>query len=235
MKKLIILFLFLSQLLFGQSINRQSVGLSAGPSFPVSDFGKVALNDSTSGFAKTGVAITFNYSYRIAHNFGFMLILNYSGNGLDNTRLKNELEAANPEYGVSVESTQYWSSGGIFLGPYLRFPVSERLAWDIRALGGYFGSYSPNVLIRTTKKDDLNVKGEYAIESSRASNFGYALGTGLKYSMGSYYILLYTDYVISTMKFKDVVGWDWNSEPYTASFNQKISYLSVTLGVAYIL
>jgi len=235
MKRLIILLLFLTQISFGQNVNRQTIGLSAGPSFPISDFGKAELNDSTSGFAKTGVALSFNYAYRVSHNFGFQLIINYSGNSLDNSKLRNHLEDAHSEYGVSVESTQYWSSGGLFLGPYLRFPITDRLSWDIRALGGYFGSYSPNIIIRTTKKDDLNVKAEYVVASSRASNFGYMLGTGLKYRMESYYILLYGDYVSSSLKFKNASGWDWDNEPYTTTFSQKINYMSITIGVGYIL
>ncbi len=190
---------------------------------------------ATSGFAKMGVALSFNYSYRLTHNFGLQLIINYSGNAMDNTSYKDQLELAHPEYGVSVESTKNWSSGGLFLGPYLRFPITDKLMWDLRALGGYFGSYSPNVTIRTTKKDDLDVKPEYYIVSSRASNFGYMLGTGLKYQVGSYYVLLFGDYVSSTLKFNDSSGWDWDGVPYTTSFSQKITYFTITGGIGYIL
>lgn len=235
MKKLIIILLFLSQLSFGQGVNRQLIGLSIGPSFPLDDFSKAVLDDSTSSFAKTGIALSFNYAYRFTHNFGLQFIINYSSNGLDNIKYKNELEAAHPEYGVSVESTRNWSSGGLFLGPYLRFPLTEKLSWDVRALAGYFGSYSPNVTIRTTKKNDLNDKAEYYIVSSRASSFGYVLGTGLKYRVGSYYVLLFGDYVNSTLKFKDSSGWDWDGEPYSTSFNQKINYFTITGGVGYIM
>ncbi len=235
MKKLIILLLFITQLSFGQSVNRQFVGLSIGPSFPLNDFSKVLLTDSTSGFAKTGMAVSFNYSYRLTRNFGLHVIINYSGNSLDNIRIKDELEAAHPEYGVSVESKSNWSSGGIFAGPYLRFLISETLSWDIRALAGYFGSYTPNATIRTTKKDDLNDKTENHIVSSRASNLAYTLSTGLKYRIESYYILISGDYVSSSLQFKDLSGWDWNDEPYTTTFNQKINYFSITGGVGYIL
>ncbi|MAE07917.1 MAG: hypothetical protein CL661_04060 [Bacteroidetes bacterium] len=236
MKKLIIVLLFIAQISFGQSVNRQFIGLSIGPSFPLDDFSKAVLDDSTSGFAKTGVALVFNYAYRVTHNFGFQLIINYSGNSLDNNKYKSELEAAHPDYGVSVESTKNWSSGGLFVGPYLRFPITEKLSWDVRGLVGFFGSYSPKATIRRIKKDDPNAKLEpYYIESSRASNFGYTFGTGLKYRIGSYYALLFGDYVTSNLKFKDVSGWDWDSEPYTTSFNQKINYFTVTAGVGYIL
>ena len=235
MKKLIIVLLFISQVSFGQSVNRQFVGLSIGPSFPLEDFGKEVLADSVSGFAKTGIALSFNYAYRLTHNFGLQLIINYSGNSMDNISYKDQLEAAHPEYGVSVESTQSWSSGGLFIGPYLRFPLTENLSWDVRALGGYFGSFSPSIRIRTTKKDDLNDKGEYYIGSSRANNFGYVLGTGLKYHLNSYYVLLFGDYVSSTLEFKEAYGWDWGGDPFITTFTQKVDYISVTVGVGYIL
>ncbi len=235
MKKLIILLLFVSQLVYGQGVSRQYVGLSIGPSIPLSDFSKSLLNDSTSGFAKTGLALSFNYAYRLSHNFGIQLLINYSSNAINNSKYKNQLETAHPNYGVSIESTKNWSSGGIFLGPYLRFPITRALSLDVRALGGYFGSYSPNVTIRTTNLNDLNDKGEYYIVSSRASNFGYLLGGGFKYRLGSYYILLNGDYINSTLKFKDASGWDWDGEPYSTTFNQKINYFTVTGGVGYIL
>ncbi|NQU32755.1 MAG: hypothetical protein HQ521_05930 [Bacteroidetes bacterium] len=235
MKKIIIGLIFLSQFTFGQTNGRQFVGLSIGPSFPLSDFSKSKLIDSTSGFAKTGIAMSFNYAYRVSHNFGIQLIINYSSNSLNSSKYKNELESAHPNYGVSVESTKSWSSGGLFLGPYLRFPVFENFSWDIRALAGYFGSYSPNATIRTTNKNDLNDKGEYYLVSSRASNFGYILGTGFKYKVGSYYVLLFGDYIQSTLKFKDATGWDWDGEPYHTTFNQRINYFAITGGVGYIL
>ncbi len=235
MKKILVILFFITQLSFGQSTGRQYIALSAGPSFPLGDFKKAVLNDSTSGYAKTGVALSFDYVYRFVHNFGMQLIVNFSSNSLDNMVYKNQLEAAHPAYGVSVESTENWSSGGIFLGPYLRFPFTDKLSWDFRALAGYFGSYSPKVVIRTTKIDNPSVKGEYYVERSRANGFAYILGTGFKYRIGSYYLLLYGDYVGSSLKFDHLTGWDWESKAYSKSFNQKINYLTVTFGVGYIL
>jgi len=236
MKKLVIVFLFISQIVIGQSVNRQYLGLSIGPSFPNSDFQKAVLDDSTSGFAKTGVALTFNYAYRLTHNFGLQLVINYSSNKIDNQAYKNALELEHPNYGVSVESTKNWSSGGVFLGPYLRFPLGNNLSWDITALGGYFGSYSPSITIRATNNNDHTDKNEYYVVSSRASNFGYILGTGFKYRVKSqYYILLSADYVNSSLRFNQSSGWDWDGEPYESKFTQNISYYTITVGLGYIL
>ena len=75
-------------------------------------------------------------------------------------KYKDALEEANEEYGVSVESTQNWSGGGLLFGPYLRLPLSQKLSWDIRGSFGFYGSYSPKITIRTTLKEDESQKSE---------------------------------------------------------------------------
>lgn len=237
MKKIAIVFALLSFLLQGlwaQSSKKQYMGLSIGPSIPLSDFAKTDLNDSTSGFAKTGVAFNFAYAYRISHNFGLQFVVNYSGNKLDNITYENELMKANPDYNVRVESNQNWSSGGLFGGPYLRFPIGD-FSVDVRGLIGYYGSYAPQATIYATKKETPNDKSTYYRETSRSYGFGYLLGAGMKYRLSDYYITLFADYVGSDLNFDRSVGLDWNDEPYTSSFNQKINYLSISIGLAYIL
>ncbi len=231
-----IIIIFVAANLMGQSVNRQNLSLSIGASMPQSDFRKDLINDSTSGFAKTGVALEFNYMYRLTHNFGLQLMISYSSNAMDNIKYRNALELEHPDYGVSVESNKNWTSGGIFLGPYVRLPLNSKLSWDIRALAGYMGAYTPSITVRAAHKENPNDKLEHYLVSSRATSFGYALGTGFKYRVRSdMYVLLFGDYFNTTMKFKDVSGWDWDSEPYSDSFNQKITYFSVTLGIGYIL
>ncbi|RLD44758.1 MAG: hypothetical protein DRI86_06700 [Bacteroidetes bacterium] len=235
MKKLLILFLLISQFSFGQSVNSQYIGLSVGASFPLNDFKKAVLDDSTSGFANTGIAVSFDYAYRFTHNFGMQIIINYSGNGMNDGSYKDQLNTAYPEYDFNVESTESWTSGGMLVGPYLKFPLIDNLSLDIKALGGYFASYSPRVLIRTAKIDDINDKGEYYVERAKGYGFGYLLGAGFKYKVNSYYVLLFGNYISSSIEFKDAVGWDWEGEPYSNSFNQKVDYMTFTVGVGYIL
>jgi hypothetical protein len=230
---LVLASLFL-QGLIAQSSKKQYMGLSIGPSFPLSDFAKSDINDSTSGFAKTGVALDFTYAYRVSHNFGIQFVVNYSGNKLDNQKYEQELHKANPDFAVQVESNQNWSSGGLFGGPYLRFPIGD-FSVDIRGLIGYYGSYSPQATIYATKIDNASQKSTYTRQSSRDFGFGYLLGAGLKYRVSNYYVTVFADYIGADLNFDNAVGLDWNQEPYTTSFSQKINYLSVSVGLAYIL
>ncbi len=59
--KFLFVFILLSSILLGQSNERNYIGLSVGPSFPLGDFAKSELTDSSAvfptngaGFAKTG-------------------------------------------------------------------------------------------------------------------------------------------------------------------------------------
>ncbi len=218
-----------------QSSKRQHIGLSIGPSITLSDFAKAELSDSTSGFAKTGISLNFTYAYRLNHNFGVMILGNYSSNKLDNVAYAKQLELANPGFLVAAESSQNWSSGGLFAGPFFRFPIGDYFSVDVRGLIGYFASYSPKATIYATEADPPKKTYTYYSETARASGFGYLLGAGVKYRLNNYYITAFADYIGSDLIFNKSTGWNWDDEPFTSSFSQKVNYLAITVGVAYVL
>ena len=174
-----------------------------------------------------------SYAYRITHNFGVQAMITYSGNRMDNIKYKDELERLHPDYAVSVESTRNWSGGGIMVGPYLRLPLTENLSWDIRAQFGFYGASTPQATIRTTLREDESQKGEYYRTSGNAFSYCYSFGTGFKYKFSKYYLLLFGDYLYSPLTFNNISGWDWDGDPYTASNQQNISYIYVTIGLGY--
>ncbi len=229
--KLLIILLITSVFVYAQSTNRQYIGISIGPSFPTGDFTKTDLNDSTSGWAKTGVAINISYAYRLTHNFGIQIMGNFSSNRFDNLKYRDALEIQHSDTMFSIESTKNWSGGGLLVGPYLRFPLSEKLSWDFRALFGFYAGYSPKVTIRASTDDEA--LPSYYRESGSAFSYGYSFGTGFKYRLSKYYLLLFGDYLSSPLKFKNASGWDINNEPYLTSFDQNVSYVYVTIGLGY--
>ncbi len=231
---LLIVFFLMGQGLFAQSGKRHFTSISAGVSIPLGDFAKTDLQDSTSGFAKTGVNIQFTYAYRITHNFGVQGQITYNSNAFNYLKCQSALKEANPDYNNSVEANSTWSSGGILIGPYLRFPFTDQLSWDVRALFGLYGAYSPNLIIHATEVGTTET-AEYQIDGGNAMGFGYSLGTGFKYQFSKYYVTLFADYVKSSQTFDKASGWDWNNKAYTASFKQDINYLSITIGIAYLL
>jgi len=91
------------------------IGLSIGPSIPISDFG-----DETAGSAKTGIQLNLvNFGYRFSENFG--ITATWFG-------------AANP---LAIDAIDPWAYGGLMVGPLLSFPLSEKAEWDFRPMIGY--------------------------------------------------------------------------------------------------
>jgi len=235
--RLLLISILITHLIYAQT-DKQYVSLAVGPSFPLNDFSKMDLSDSTSGWAKTGVAFEFTYAYRLTNIIGLQGKLSYSSNSFDNLTYDDALTAAHsrnqedPDTSFSSESSRNWSSGGFLIGPYLQFPLSSSLSWDIRALVGLFGVSSPTILINGTI-DNGDQLEEYYRQSGRGYAFAYNLGTGFKYKLANYYVLLFVDYFNSKVKINNVAGWDWNNEPYNESIKKNVSYLSVTIGLGY--
>jgi hypothetical protein len=73
----------------------------------------------------------------------------------------------------------------------------------------------------------------YYRNSANAISYSFMIGTGFKYRLSKYYILLFADYFSTKLEFDNVTGWDFNSQPYQTSFKQDIAYFSVTAGVGY--
>jgi hypothetical protein len=132
----------------------------------------------------------------------------------------------------SVENNLNWRTGGILVGPYLRFPLSSKISWDVRGLIGLYGGRSPRLTIRATTADGEKLP-EYIRQSASAIAFGWQVGTGFKAKFNKYYLLLFADYVSSSLQFNNASGWDWNNEPYRTQFKQEISYVSATIGLGY--
>ncbi len=232
MKKLIIYaILFLTPIaLISQ---KQYAALAIGASIPLNDFAKTDIADSTSGWAKTGVMIEFTYAYRFTHNFGLMAIISYSGNKFNTTSYKNALEEQHPDTTFSVISGSNWSGGGILIGPYLRFPLGSRLSWDVRGLFGFYRCTSPQLTINPSTDDGQTDLGSHIRQRASALSYAFIVGTGFKYELSKYYLLLFADYTTTSLSFNNGSGWDFDDQPYKTTFKQDISYVSVTFGLGY--
>jgi hypothetical protein len=240
MKRLIILaFIFSSILGYTQS-TRQYLGLTVGPSFPLSDFAKTDFSDSTSGFAKTGINLKFVYSYRIANNFGIQAHFVYNTNDINNNSLTKEANKIFPGYSFSAYSKRPWSSGGVYAGPFVRIPFNDDFSWDIRAMIGLAGAYSPQFTINGIVPE-TNQKTQYYREFAKTFGIGFSFGTGFKYRIKNYLLLLNADYYYSNLNFKEVTGWGWTSpenltgDPYNIKVEQKVNNISISIGFAYFL
>lgn len=231
---LLFVALLFSATMQSQSSNRNYIGLAIGPSFPLGKFARTNFSDSTSGWAKTGVMIEFDYAYRITHNFGVMAIVSFSSNSFNNLSYRDSLNAAHPDTSFSVEGISNWGGGGIMIGPYLRFPIGENLSWDIRGGFGFYGGTTPKIVIRATDTQTGEDLAPFKRQTAKAFNYSYVIGTGFKYRVSNYYILLFGDYLNTSLTFDDFYEWNADTEQITkAPYTQKIEYFSITLGLGY--
>jgi hypothetical protein len=231
------ILILISAIAFGQP-SKQYISLTVGPSFPINSYKNTDLNDSTSGWAKTGIALEFTYAYRLTHNIGAIVQGTYSSNKFDIFAYSDALTAAysldpnTPDTAFVTESAKNWSAGGLLAGPYLRFPFTEYLSWDIMATVGFYGVGAPNLTVKGNISNGDKLENYY-MNGGKGYAFAYSFGTGFKYALSNYYLMVYAHYYNTSVKIKDVGGWDWNAQPYETSFKQDISYVSLTFGVGY--
>ncbi len=235
MKKIILLIavLFLGGQFIKAQNERRYIGINIGPSFPSSDFAKTDINDSTSGYAKTGIDLRMVYAFRLSHNLGFQFNINYHSNEINIQKLEASAIQKFKNMSFSIENRNPWTGGCAFFGPYFRFPITRNLSWDVRGSIGLYVLYSPDFIIRGTSV--TGDKAEYYRYTDKSFSFGYTIGTGLKYRINNYYILLFADYSGTDTQFNHVTGTGWDNTPYDIPLKQSIRNLSVTVGFAYIL
>jgi hypothetical protein len=119
------------------------------------------------------------------------------------------------------------------VGPYLRFPLGDNLSWDIRGVFGLYGGTTPKITIRATDDQTGEELIPYTRQSAKAYSYAYLIGTGFKYKLSNYYILLFGDYLNTTLKFNDLYEWNGTNPPKQVSYTQKIEYFAVTVGLGY--
>lgn len=102
------------------------IGITAGPSIPLGDFGS-ELN----GGAKVGLNLSLvNFGYRFSDYIG--ITASWFG-------------AANPLEVFGDDSYDPWSYGGITAGPLFSFPIASNVEIDLRPMIGYSVATVPDI------------------------------------------------------------------------------------------
>lgn len=206
------------------------IGISLGPSFPLGGFGKQDPNDKEAGWAKTGAIFDISLAYKLSNsNLGIALFLRGQANPLDVEALADEVASQLPGVLITVTATN-WQIGGLLLGGYGSFPISEKASFDTKALIGFTSTTAPEITTTATS----TYGSEWVKQSSKtASSFGYLLGAGFKFDIGKKLsFLTQVDYMGTKPEFKDVettssMG-DYDKNDYT----QRIQTLNLSVGLA---
>ena len=209
----LLFFLFLysaAQVGFKQDSLKQKqffLSISAGPSFPVSSFGKHDMDDAQAGFAKTGYNLNLDLMYRINQDVILDATILYSKFDLYSTPLD--------QIGISADHWQYY---GLLIGPRYNLPFSRKSLLSIKALLGVTDVNSPAF----SYGNNLVVKEDWA------AAFAMQFGSDFRYGFGkNLFVIANVDYtyMTPTLRISSADG----STSTTAE--QKITVVDLTAGI----
>ena len=233
--KQILLFLILifsfstlsAQGILSQTGGKVYIGITAGPSFPVGDFGDNNPKSDKSGYATTGYKVEINGGIRLFNLLEFSVMGFRNTNGTDPENLKNYLSAQFPSANVKSDD---WVIYGALGGLGISYPLPDKLITDIRVLGGYLNVTSPEISLTTARPDVF-----YKIESKTVSSLVYLTSFGIRYPvLPKLYALIAFEYIGAPVKFNDVKTIKSSESGQTeaiTSFEQSLDTWTITAGV----
>jgi len=187
--------------------------VSVGTSVPTGDFKSTNENSDKSGYANTGADFNLSMALMFTPNFGIAGMLG----GIANTRTIKI-----SRFGSVNIASDPWSAGFMMGGLQLGIPSGKSM-FGLRAMGGFASANSP----KTSINDGFSF---YEQEAKTASAFSFDIGALVKINLSERICLLgNVDYFSTTPKFTGVITFDGT----TIDFEQKITVVTVTLGVGF--
>jgi hypothetical protein len=229
MKKILLCLLTLAGIFTEATaqIDRGYIGFSFGSSIPVGNFASTDMNNEYAGLAKPGVLFDINFAYRLGNgSFGIMGMLRGQANPFDAQAFADDLALMSPGTAFTVEAKP-WSVGGLMVGGFGAFRVSDRTKFEAKALIGFINANSPEIKISSG--------AQWVKESSASSTtFGYLIGAGFRTEIGRrVYLLTGIDYMGEKPEFNDVKITSNSGDSSTIdTFSQPMGAISINLGLA---
>ena len=238
MKTLIISCIFLSMIttvsaqILSTTGGKIYVGVNAGPSFPLGEFGDTNPESKQSGFATVGYNVELNAGIRLFNIFEISIMGFRNVNGTDPDNLRTFVNQNNPANNYNIESDD-WEMYGALGGLGLSYPLPEKFVMDIRILGGYVNISSPEFNLTTPLPDVY-----YKIEGKDISTFTYFSSLTVRKPVFTpkLYLLLGFEYLGADADFNDVKTIESSEGIITessASFERSIQVWSITAGLKF--
>ena len=209
------------------------VGISAGPSFPLSSYADDNPKDDRSGYAQTGYMIELNGGVRLLNLFEISVTGFRNSNSTDFTNLVNSVNAEYPGFEFTGESGS-WEIYGFLAGIGISFPMPEKFIADVRVLGGYQNSSSPEISLTGD-----NPNTYYKIEGKTVSSPVYFGAASVRYPLAnSLYLSFGFQYIASSGNFQDVkttTSIDGEVSESTISFDRSMDAWGLNVGLKYLI
>jgi hypothetical protein len=209
--------------------NKGYVGISIGSSTPLGDLSSKDLDNDAAGFADAGAVVDISFAYKLGEgNFGVAGVIRGQANPLDVQAIVDEFAKEVPGVNWSLESDG-WGIGGLMVGGYGAFPISEKTSFEARALIGFLTTSSPEMTV-TGSVPGAAIWVKQATAS--ASSFSFNLGAGFRFNLGEKVCLLTSmDYLGSNPEFSNVVTTSSDGDRTTDTWSQSMGTFNVSLGI----
>lgn len=200
----------------------------------LNEFGSKDLTKETSGLAKNGFVFNGSLILNLASNIGFIASYRYQQNKIEDELFADNLNAIYNVKNFKSSSTP-WIIKGWFGGLYFNFPVKfiDKLYISVNLSAGLPKFVSPKLDVFL---DPYNASMKVTQNSSESNATTYACALGLNYKTSSDIGLNFRiDYLQSKVNFSNVKITAGNGPPSYSNFEQKISSLSLKLGLTFLM
>jgi hypothetical protein len=208
------------------------VSISVGAAIPQSDYGLKDLTQVSSGFARTGINMEIAVAKIIKGKTGIIFMYKNQSNSIDQTSYSSQYAVRNPGISWNIVSNP-WKINAFLVGSYSSFPLGQkkRVSLDLKLLAGMVKATSRQ-LIAIGQQGSVPIDAEQLANTTNA--FAYCVGLGLKFEISTNcFILLHADYLNVSPTFKNVFFRSLSGNSYVTSFNQDMSTLNCSIGLAF--
>jgi opacity protein-like surface antigen len=242
---------FLACMAHAYSQNSQDKGyfsISAGPSFPIGNYGSKSINSSSAGFARVGESINISYSRLLGKRIGLSATVYGQRNPINTGALEAGFSQKKIYNGIWTGPTteppaefpytvypnwkfekKSWLSSSLLAGGYGQFPLDKtnHISLTTKAMIGVIYAHSPKLSGNSTT-DTSSAHIEQTDKS--ALGFTWLVSAGVLYNLNkNIFLLANLDYTGSNeIKFKNVKETITTMKGVPGSLNFSAEQSSVT-------
>ncbi len=212
-------------------IDKGYLAVSFGSSTPIGDFASTNRNNSSSGYAKSGLLFDLSFGYKFSKYFGMATLLRGQVNKVDAQTLSNQAFQDIPDATSITVNTTGWTIGGYMAGGYGSFPISEKMSIESKVLFGFLTGTSPEIKYEISSP----VTGDFWVKQSSASSvsFSYLIGIGYRFNLGKHFCFIANlDYLGANPQFNTIVTTSFGDRDKEI-MNQKFGTINYNFGIGY--
>lgn len=182
------------------------LSITAGPSFPIGDFGSTNFDNDNAGMAKTGLTVNINYVHHYDKLFGLAADVTYGRNAFDEIALEGSEVSADP-----------WQYYTVTVGPVITGNLTPKTSIDFSILSGMTYAKSP-----TFTSNLRIIEGDWSIgvPLKLAADFRYQFSKNNFFKVGANYLYMKPKF-------------EYNAPGDNMSLRQKMEVLGINAGIGF--